>query len=357
MGKRKYYFCIAGMICTLFIGAYIALHVGSIKLPISTAYNIFIDSLSKSDKESEEKVNEQQEEKKQSESEKNYTETQKAIIFELRLPRIIAAILCGAALAVSGAAYQSMFVNPLVSPSLLGVLAGAAFGASLGMVLSQELIAAQIGATVFGIIAVMFSLFLARFFPGNRLIMTIMGGVISSTLFTALLSVVKFVADTQNQLPAIVYWLMGGFSSVTINTLIFCSPILIICILIVIVSAGYLNVLSLGDEEALALGINVNLVRNTLIFVTTLCSALTVSIGGMIGWVGMMIPHISRMIVGHDNRKMVLFSAILGAIYLLIVDTLCRSSLDTEIPIGIVTSIIGIPFFIFTVIHAKNRWN
>ncbi len=345
------------MICVLFIGAYISLHLGTIKLPMSTAYNVLLECFEKNKKEHEQ-LNVIEENKSDVKIQNNnVSDIHKAIIKKIRFPRILAAILCGAALAVSGAAYQSMFVNPLVSPSLLGVLAGAAFGASLGMIISQNYFITQVFAVIFGIVAVLFSLFLSKYFPGNRLIMMIMGGVISSTLFTSLLSIVKYIADAKNQLPAIVYWLMGGFSSVTQDTINFCTPVLVLCILVIILSSSYLNVLSIGDEEALSLGINVQYVRTTLIIITTLCSSVTVAVGGMIGWVGMMIPHIARMIVGHDNRQMVLFSGLLGALYLMIIDTICRTLLATEIPIGIVTSIIGVPFFIFTVIKSNNRWN
>ena len=337
MTKRKFYFIISGMIVVLFIGAYLSIHIGSVKIPYSATLKAFFNNSGGNET-----------------TELAMFET---IINEIRLPRVLAAILCGAALSVSGAAYQSMFMNPLVSPALLGVLAGAAFGASLGMILSPTMLAAQIGAFVFGILAVVAALFLSGFFPGNRLVMLIMGGVISSTLFTSLLSVVKYIADTKNELPTIVYWLMGGFSSVTMPVIKICGPILIIGITFIILFSNYLNVLSMGDEEASSLGVNVSKIRNILLIATTLCCSLTVSIGGMISWVGLMIPHISRMIVGHNNKFLILFSALLGSLYLLIVDTLCRGLFTAEIPIGIVTSIIGIPFFIFVIVNTNNRWN
>ncbi len=337
MTKRKYYFTIGSLIVVLFVGAYISLHLGSVEMPYNTALKGLKMGFSNS---------------------KDPTQNMYfTIIKEIRFPRAAAAVLAGSALAVSGAAYQSMFMNPLVSPALLGVLAGSAFGASLGMIFSSSIISAQIGAFLFGILAVLAALFLASYFPGNRLVMLIMGGVISSTLFTSLLSVVKYIADTKNELPSIVYWLMGGFSSVTLPTILICAPILIVCLIIIILLSGYLNVLSMGDEEATSLGVNVSKVRNMLIIITTLACSLTVAMGGMISWVGLMIPHISRMIVGHNNRLLVPFAGVLGGLYLLIVDSLCRSAFPTEVPIGIVTSIIGIPFFIFVIINSSNRWN
>jgi len=284
-------------------------------------------------------------------------QTFRMVMTQIRLPRIIAAILCGAALAVSGAAYQSMFLNPLVSPDLLGVLAGSAFGASVGILLGGNMLTAHLGAFLAGIAAVFFAVALAGLFPGNRLIMLIMGGVISSSLFTSLLSLVKFAADPQNELPAIVHWLMGGFSSVTTPDVSLAGPLLLLGIMIIIAMSGYLNVLSMGDEEARTLGIRVALVRNLMIVVTTLVCSITVAIGGMVGWVGLMIPHIARMITGPDNRQMIPVAALTGAIYLLLTDNFCRAAFATEIPIGIVTSLLGVPFFIFVLSRTSGRWN
>ncbi len=284
-------------------------------------------------------------------------ETFKTVVNQIRLPRILTVILCGAALATSGAAYQSMFMNPLVSPALLGVLAGAAFGASLGMLLSNNILIAQLLAFVFGIAAVGMAVLLAHFFPGNRLIMLIMGGVISSSLFTALLSVIKFIADTQNQLPAIVYWLMGGFSAVSSSAAAMVLPFVGFGLVLLIAMSGYLNVLSMGDEEAASLGVDVKRIRMLLIIVTTLISSLTVALGGMVGWVGLMIPHIARMICGPDNRRLLPVSAFIGAIYLLIVDNICRTAFYGEIPIGIMTSLMGVPFFILVLSKTESRWN
>lgn len=327
MNKRKYYFTIAGLVAVLVVGAYISIHMGSIKIPFSatmTAFKPVAGGLSEGE-----------------------AETYKTIIEQIRLPRVLAALLCGLALSISGAAFQSMFRNPLVSPDLLGVLAGAAFGASLGMLFGNSFVGAQVGAFIFGILAVILALILSEFFPGNRLVMLIMGGVISGSLFTSLLSVIKYMADGQNKLPAIVYWLMGGFSAVSNDSLILCGPVILAGSIIVLFLSGYLNILSMGDEEAKSLGVNVSLVRGIIIIFTTLACAATVALGGMIGWVGLMIPHIARMVTGPDNRQLLPVSALIGAIYLVFVDDLCRCSFATEIPIGIITSLLGVPFFIF----------
>lgn len=279
------------------------------------------------------------------------------VIWQIRLPRIIAALLAGSALAVSGAAYQSMFINPLVSPGLLGVLAGAAFGSAAGMLIGKTIFAAQIGAFLFGIAAVALSLTLAGFFKGNRLIMLLIGGIVSSSFFTALISVLKFVADAKNELPAIVYWLMGGFSAVSTPVVLFVAPIIIVGLILLYFLSGYLNLLSMGDDEASSMGVKVARIRNIMIIVTTLICSLTVALGGMISWVGLMIPHTARMLIGPDNRKLVPVSALLGAIYLLLVDDLCRAAFTNEVPIGIMTSLIGVPFFILVLWRTDKRWN
>lgn len=280
----------------------------------------------------------------------------KNILVDIRLPRIMAAILIGSALSVSGATYQSMFLNPLVSPGLLGVLAGASFGAAVGMILADSWIMVQLGAFAFGLIAVLVAVGMSVVNRGDRLLMLILGGIISGSLFTAMLSIVKYLADPYEQLPAIVYWLMGGLSSIDGTTvLVVCGPI-IGGILALLCLSGYLNVLSMGDEEASSLGINVVFLRWLFIVLATVISALTVVLGGIIGWVGLLIPHIARMTVGPDNRILLPASALIGAIYLLIADDISRILFNVEIPIGILTSVIGIPFFAFVLRIVKRDY-
>jgi iron complex transport system permease protein len=289
--------------------------------------------------------------------ETNSQELINTVIYQIRLPRVIAAIIAGAALSVSGAAYQSMFINPLVSPGLLGVLAGAAFGSAAGMLFGKTILAAQIGAFVAGIAAVTFTIALAGLFRGNRLIMLLIGGIVSSSFFTSLISVLKYTADSKNELPAIVYWLMGGFSSVTWPVVRFIAPMALICLLIMLFIAKYLNLLSMGDDEAASLGVKVNLTRNFFIVITTLLCSLTVSLGGIVSWVGLMIPHTARMLIGPDNRKLLPASALIGAIYLLMIDNLCRAAFNQEIPVGIMTSLVGVPFFVLILWKTDRRWN
>ena len=225
------------------------------------------------------------------------------------------------------------------------------------MILATSWWAVQASAFTFGMIAVMAALGLSALNRGDRLLMLILGGIISGALFTSLLSVVKYLADPYEQLPAIVYWLMGGLSAVDRATVLFtCGP-MVGGVLILILLAGYLNVLSMGDEEARALGVNVRLLRFIFIFLATVISALTVVLGGMIGWVGLLIPHIARMIVGPDNRILLPATALIGAIYLLLADNIARLLFSVEIPIGILTSLVGIPFFAFVLRRTKKGWN
>lgn len=280
-----------------------------------------------------------------------------SLLIDIRLPRILAAILIGASLSVSGAAFQAMFVNPLVSPGLLGVLAGASFGAAMSMVFFDSWLAVQSFTFLFGFIAVLIAVGIARMHKGNTILLLVLGGVISAALFTSLLSIIKYIADPFNQLPAIVQWLMGGLSLVDHKTLLAAGIPQVVSIIVMILFSGYLNALSMGDEEAQALGIPVEWIRMLLIFVATLMSALTVVLAGMIGWVGLIIPHITRMLVGPDNKILIPASALIGAIYLIFVDDISRMLFNVEIPIGITTSLVGIPFFAIILRKAKKGWN
>jgi len=278
------------------------------------------------------------------------------VVINIRLPRVLAAVLIGAALAASGAAFQAMFVNPLVSPGLLGVLAGASFGAALGMTLGQSWPVVQLCAVGCGLLAVAAAVGLAALYRGERLLMLILGGVVSSAMFTALLTLVKYVADPYDQLPAIVHWLMGGLSLADGPTVWAMAGPLAAAVLLLALLAGRLNVLSMGDEEARALGVNVGRLRLALIVAATVAGALTVALAGVIGWVGLVIPHIARMVVGPDNRRLMPAAILMGGAYLLLVDDLARLLLATETPLGILTALVGIPFFAAALGQARRGW-
>ena len=280
------------------------------------------------------------------------------IILQIRLPRILLAILIGSSLATSGAVFQAMFVNPLVSPGILGVLAGASFGAALGMLLSNQWFVVQILAFVFGFLAVGLAVLIGTMVTNSRsTVMLVLGGVISGSLFTSLLSVIKYVADPYSTLPAIVYWLMGSLSSAELSNVLLIGIPMLLSVLMMVVMSKYFDILSLGDEEAKALGINVKLIRIIAILLATLASSLSVVMAGIIGWVGLIIPHIIRMAIGPSHRVLIPLSAILGALFLLLADSISRLALSVEIPIGILTSLIGIPIFVIVLKNARAAWN
>lgn len=277
------------------------------------------------------------------------------LIVDIRLPRILTAVLVGAALSISGAAYQAVFRNPLVSPGLLGVLPGAAAGAALGLVFSDSWWIMQVAAFATGFLAVAIGVGIAGLFGGS-LVMLVLGGIISGALFTALLSLVKYVADPYNQLPAIVYWLMGSLATADLPDLARVAIPMGLGILLLASLGRALDALSMGDDEAATLGLPIRSVRYGVIALATLISALTVSLAGVIGWVGLLVPHIARLITGPGNRLLLPASALLGAIFLLLADGLARNLAETEIPIGIVTELLGIPAFLLVLHRARKGW-
>ena len=284
-------------------------------------------------------------------------EVMHTLLLEIRLPRILACVLIGASLAISGAAYQAMFVNPLVSPSILGVLSGAGFGAAVGMFFKFNEYLIQLSTFGFGFLAVAVALGVSALYSrSGSVIVLVLGGVISGSLFTSLLSVLKYAADPNDALPAITYFLMGslGFASksfIKISILPMCAGVLLLAL-----SGKYLNALSLGEEEAKSLGVNVARVKIFIILVATFVSALSVTIAGIIGWIGLIVPHIARFIFGADNRAVLASSAMIGAIFLLFCDSFSRLIFTFEIPIGIVTSLFGIPMFIIVLRRAKRSF-
>ncbi|MEJ2609264.1 MAG: iron ABC transporter permease [Candidatus Thiodiazotropha sp.] len=278
------------------------------------------------------------------------------LIIEIRLPRVLAAILVGASLSVSGAAYQALFRNPLVSPGLLGVLAGASTGAALGIILGGSWWLVQACAFLTGLLAVAIGVGIAQLFGRGSVLMLILGGILCGALFTSLLSMVKYLADPYNELPAIVYWLMGSLGQVNLTDIGWASIPMSIGILILCLLGRALDALAMGDDEARALGVPVTTVRLATIAAATLVSALTVAIAGMIGWIGLIVPHIARLLVGPGNGRLLPAAASLGAAFLLFADGLARNLFTTELPIGIVTELLGIPAFLLVLRRVRRGW-
>lgn len=269
------------------------------------------------------------------------------VVMQVRMPRILLSIIVGAGLACSGASYQCIFGNPLVSPDILGVSAGAGFGASLAILLSAGTLAVQIQALCFGLLAVVIVLLISRVRKKTEVFMLVLSGVIVTALFEAFISIIKYVADPQDQLPAITIWLMGSLASASYKDALVAFCVIVPCMVVLFTLRWKMNLLSLNEDEAKSLGIKVEKMRLVIIVVSTLMTAVSVSICGIIGWIGLVIPHIGRFIVGNDHRSLVPACILLGGTYLLIIDGIARTISAAELPISILTSIIGAPFFAF----------
>lgn len=279
------------------------------------------------------------------------------VVWDVRLPRAVAVILAGSGLAVSGATYQGVFRNPLVSESILGVSAGAGVGAALAILMDQGTGVIQLSAFVFGMLAVSMTFAISRVYSSNPTLVLVLAGIIVGGLFSAIISLLKFVADPYSKLPDIVFWLMGSFAKASTANFILVVPVIFIAMLVIVLLRWHLNVISMGDEEARSLGIDTRRFRPVVIVCSTLLTSAAVCIGGLIGWVGLIIPHISRMLVGPDHKDMIIASIFLGGSYLLVVDTICRTLTSVEIPISIVTSILGAPLFLYLLYRAKKTWS
>jgi len=279
------------------------------------------------------------------------------VVWGVRFPRIVAVILAGSGLAVSGATYQSVFRNPLVSESILGVSAGASVGAALAILSGQNYLMIELWAFACGLLAVGATFAISRVYRSNPTLVLVLAGIVVGSLFTAVTSLIKYVADPYTKLPDITFWLMGSFGSVTIDSVLPMIPIVIVCLVIVILMRWRLNVLTLGDEEAKSLGIDVNRTRLIVIVCATLMTAAAVCVGGLIGWVGLIVPHMARMVVGPDHKQMIIASILIGGAYLLAMDTICRTVVSAEIPISIVTSILGAPIFLIMLYKSKETWS
>jgi len=276
------------------------------------------------------------------------------ILFRIRLPRLLLALFAGAALAVSGASLQAIFRNPLVFEFSLGISYGAAFGAALSLVFLGRKVPAQAAAFVFAVIAVLAVLFIAGK-SASQVVSVLLSGIIVSALFQALLSLVEFFANPY-ALQSLIFWLMGSLGQATWGDLAVSLPVIGAAVTALILLRWRLNVLSLGDDEARAMGIDVRREKVLVIGLAALATAAATAVTGVISWLGLIVPHLVRMAVGADNRKVVPLSAAYGASLLLVADTVVRSAASFEIPIGILTSVVGIPFFIILLKRSGRIW-
>lgn len=276
------------------------------------------------------------------------------VVFNVRIPRIILAAMVGAGLSISGSALQGTFQNPLVSPDLLGVSSGAGFGAALGILLTGGLgLSTPILSLALGLTSVILVFFLARSKNGTGTLSVVLGGIIVSSIFSALISLIKYVADSSETLPAITFWQMGSFANATYRDIGIAFIPVMGGIAGLYLLRWKINLLSLGDEDCFTLGINPNATRWLVILFATLTTAGSVTVSGVIGWVGLVIPHICRRLVGVNHGHLLPASCLTGAIFMILVDTAARNLTSAEIPIGILTALIGAPFFAF--IYNRSR--
>ena len=288
-----------------------------------------------------------------------WTPDMEIIMWKIRLPRILAAMLVGAALSAAGAAYQGLFKNPMVSPGILGVSAGASFGAAIAILFSFNMIGIQMSAFVGGMLAVSITYLIGITLGknGDATLIMILAGIIVGTLFTSFVSLAKYVADPYTKLPTITYWLMGSLASVNMPDVLIAGIPIVIGLIVLTLIRWNLNVMSFGDEEAKTLGINTEIIRLVVIFCATLISSSAVAISGIIGLVGLIVPHLARLIVGPNYNVLLPMSIGMGSLFLLLVDDLARTMYTVEIPLGILTSMIGAPIFLFLLIsNRRKQW-
>ena len=322
-GKLSTKWCIVLWILPVAVGLF-ALGIGRVSLPVGQVISAIADVFSR-----------------------NTTVPQltRMTLWNLRLPRILLAALAGAGLSTAGCAFQSLFANPLATPDTLGVASGASFGAALGLLLGFSMVGVQLMALAMGALAVALT-WMAGSGKNKGLSTIVLAGIMMGSLFTALVSLVKFAADEESQLPAITYWLMGGLNNADYKTLLLGAPAVIVGIAVLFALRWRMNLLPLSEDEARSSGVNIGVLRGITVISATMITASCVSMCGQVGWVGLLIPHMCRMKFGSNHLSLLPASISFGTAFLIIVDTVARSASAQEIPISILTAIIGAPFFI-----------
>ncbi|GHU55800.1 iron ABC transporter permease [Spirochaetia bacterium] len=267
------------------------------------------------------------------------------IVVNTRLPRILLAMIVGAGISTAGCAFQAVFGNPLASPDTIGVSSGAAFGAAAAILLFSSAVVTQISAVCFGLLAIGITFMLSKRRGRNNILIIVLSGVIVGAFFSALVSYVKYTADPDSQLPEITFWLMGSMNGASFKKLLIGAPFIVVGIAGLMLIRWRLNILMLSEDEIASLGIRVKQTRWAVIILATIIVAASVSVCGEVGWVGLVVPHLSRAVAGTDNRKTLPVCALIGGTYLLVIDTLCRTVSPSEIPLSILTAILGAPLF------------
>lgn len=277
------------------------------------------------------------------------------VIFKIRMPRVLAGAMIGAGLSVAGASYQGLFRNPLVSPDVLGASAGAGFGASLSILMGMSYAIVSASAFVFGIAAVGTAYLISTRARRNTTLGMVLAGIMISSLFTSGISFIKLIADPHNVLPSITFWLMGSIAGVREDRLLLAAIPILGGMLLLFILRWKLNLLTTGEDEARSMGVNTKLMRIIVVSAATLITSACVAISGLIGWVGLVIPHFARLLVGYDYRVMLPVSILMGASFMLLVDILARSLATAEIPLGILTALVGAPFFLYLIMDRGHH--
>lgn len=324
----------AGLAVLMLVIAVGALTVGRYGVPLNETLRILLSSVSN--------------------LEQTWYDSEWSAVIDVRLPRVLLSCIVGASLALSGATMQAVFQNPLASPQMLGVSAGASFGGVLTILLGLGSLSLVAGSFLGGVLALAIVLAVARLAPGASLLVLVLAGTVVGAMFNAFVSFLTYVADPDGELPSIVFWLMGSLAGADLTKVSIAFVPAAIGAVVVMLLRWRMNILALGDEDAHSLGVNPRGTRVLLLAVVALMVAGSVAVGGVIGWVGLVIPHLARMIVGRDNRWVIPGSALLGAAYLTLIDTLSRTISSAELPLGILTAVIGAPFFVVLLIRNRN---
>ncbi|MFI9628167.1 FecCD family ABC transporter permease [Streptomyces sp. NPDC052042] len=286
---------------------------------------------------------------------RTWTGTEETVVLDVRLPRVLLSLLVGGGLALAGAALQGVFRNPLVSPDVIGVASGASFGGVLAMLLGTGSFGVVTGAFGFGLVALAIVMLIGRLGSGSPILMIVLGGTVTAAFFSALVSFGKYAADPESELPSIVFWLLGSLSTATYSKVVTAAIPVLLGAAVVLALRWRLNILSLGDEDATALGVPPRLTRGVFLCAVALMTAGAVAVAGLVGWVGLVVPHLARLVTGSDHRVLLPASFLIGGSYLTVIDTLSRTLTASELPLGILTAIVGAPFFIALLARSRNR--
>ena len=287
--------------------------------------------------------------------EQTWTDNMAIAVLNVRLPRILLACLVGCGLSAAGTGYQTVFQNPMAAPDILGASSGACFGAALAILTGQGAVMITVFAFLASLLSVALVYLVGNHTRGNRVVNLLLAGIMVGSLFSACTSYIKLVADPTNQLPQITYWLMGSLSGTRMGTVKFAAVCMAVGLVPLLLLRWRMNLLTLSPDEARAMGVHTDRLRLAVILSSTVLTAAAVSVSGMIGWVGLVIPHLSRRIVGSDCRRLMPMSCLFGAAFLLLVDNMARCLTATEIPIGILTAFVGAPFFIYLMVRGGDR--